>query len=38
MADEEYRRFVCVEPAKVDKKPLAAGAEWTGLHTISLIP
>jgi glucose-6-phosphate 1-epimerase len=38
MADEEYRQFVCIEPAKVDKKPLAAGAEWTGLHTISLIP
>ena len=38
MADEEYRQFVCVEPAKVDKKALAAGAEWTGLHTISLIP
>jgi len=38
MADQEYRQFVCIEPARVDKKPLAAGAEWTGHHTISLIP
>jgi glucose-6-phosphate 1-epimerase len=38
MADEEYRQFVCIEPARVDKKLLAAGAEWTGHHAISLIP
>jgi len=38
MEDSEYRRFVCIEPARVDKQVLAAGAEWTGLHTISLIP
>ena len=36
--DSDYRRFVCIEPARVDKQVLAAGAEWTGLHTISLIP
>ncbi len=38
MEDSEYRRFVCIEPARVDKQVLPAGAEWTGLHTISLIP
>jgi glucose-6-phosphate 1-epimerase len=38
MDDGDYRRFVCVEPARVDKEVLQAGAEWTGLHTISLIP
>lgn len=38
MEDEEYRRFVCIEPARVDKQVLQAGAEWAGLHTISLIP
>ncbi len=35
MADDEWQRFVCIEPARVDKQPLAAGAEWTGVHTIS---
>ncbi|UGQ45563.1 D-hexose-6-phosphate mutarotase [Massilia endophytica] len=38
MADEEWQQFVCIEPARVDKKALAAGAEWTGLHTITAIP
>jgi glucose-6-phosphate 1-epimerase len=35
LADEEYLRFVCIEPARIDQQPLAAGASWTGLHTIS---
>ena len=38
MDDSDYRRFVCIEPARVDKQVLPAGAEWIGLHTISLIP
>ncbi|SFF53318.1 glucose-6-phosphate 1-epimerase [Duganella sp. CF458] len=38
MDDSDHRRFVCIEPARVDKQVLQAGAEWTGLHTISLIP
>jgi len=38
MDDSDYRRFVCIEPARVDKQVLPAGAKWTGLHTISLIP
>lgn len=35
MADDEWQRFVCIEPARVDQRPLAAGGEWTGVHTIS---
>ncbi len=38
MDDSDYRRFVCIEPARVDQQVLQAGAVWTGLHTISLIP
>ncbi|WP_028104635.1 D-hexose-6-phosphate mutarotase [Pseudoduganella violaceinigra] len=38
MADGDYRRFVCIEPARVDQQVLPAGAEWTGRHTISWIP
>ncbi|KQV91025.1 hypothetical protein ASD15_02950 [Massilia sp. Root351] len=38
MADHEWREFVCIEPARVDQKELKAGAEWTGLHTITAIP
>ncbi|WEF32781.1 D-hexose-6-phosphate mutarotase [Pseudoduganella chitinolytica] len=35
MADDEWQRFVCIEPARVDKGALAAGATWTGSHTIT---
>jgi len=35
MADDEWQRFVCIEPARVDKQELAAGATWTGSHTIT---
>ncbi|UMR31094.1 D-hexose-6-phosphate mutarotase [Massilia sp. MB5] len=38
MADEEWRRFVCIEPARVDKQILRAGGEWSGIHTVSSIP
>lgn len=38
MDGSDYRHFVCIEPARVDKQVLQAGTEWTGLHTISLIP
>ncbi|TFW17304.1 D-hexose-6-phosphate mutarotase [Duganella callida] len=34
LADEEYLRFVCIEPARIDQQPLAAGATWTGRHRI----
>ena len=35
MADDEWQRFVCIEPARVDKKALAAGATWTGAHSVT---
>jgi glucose-6-phosphate 1-epimerase len=35
LADDEYLRFICIEPARVDQQPLAAGAAWTGRHRIS---
>ncbi|MYM23311.1 D-hexose-6-phosphate mutarotase [Duganella sp. FT135W] len=35
LADDEYQRFVCIEPARIDQQPLAAGATWTGKHAIS---
>lgn len=38
LADDEYLRFVCIEPARVDQQPLAAGAEWTGRHRIVCAP
>lgn len=34
LADDEYQRFVCIEPARIDQQPLAAGAAWTGKHRI----
>ncbi|MBB3220780.1 D-hexose-6-phosphate mutarotase [Pseudoduganella umbonata] len=36
MQDDEWQRFVCIEPARVDQKPLATGDEWTGVHTITI--
>ncbi|MYM30169.1 D-hexose-6-phosphate mutarotase [Duganella sp. CY15W] len=36
LADEEYQRFVCIEPARIDQQPLAAGATWAGKHKIAL--
>jgi glucose-6-phosphate 1-epimerase len=34
MADEEYRRFVCIEPALIGPATLAPGAAWTGTHRV----
>jgi glucose-6-phosphate 1-epimerase len=34
LADDEYLRFVCIEPARIHQQALAAGATWTGQHTI----
>ncbi len=34
MADLEFERFLCVEPALIEPDLLAAGAEWTGLHSL----
>ena len=35
LADEEYLRFVCIEPARIDQRALDAGAVWTGTHSIT---
>ena len=35
--DAEYRRFICVEAALIEPDLLAPGAEWTGLHRITVI-
>lgn len=35
LADDEYLRFVCIEPARIHQQPLAAGATWTGKHRIT---
>jgi len=35
MADEEYRRFVCVEPALLDGPTLSPGERWTGEYHVS---
>jgi glucose-6-phosphate 1-epimerase len=34
LGKNEYVRFVCIEPARVDQQPLDAGATWTGKHRI----
>lgn len=35
MDNEEYRHFVCIEPARVDAAPLAGGATWRGAHQVT---
>jgi len=35
MADEEYRRFVCVEPALLNGPTLQPGQGWTGEYHVS---
>ncbi|GAB2850813.1 D-hexose-6-phosphate mutarotase [Pseudoduganella ginsengisoli] len=37
LADHEHSAFLCIEPARVDKKPLAAGAEWRGTHSVTVL-
>jgi len=34
MADDEYQRFVCIEPALLDPLTLAPGQAWTGNYRI----
>lgn len=34
MAPEEWRRFLCVEAAQIDRLTLAPGAEWVGTHRV----
>ena len=35
MADEEYRRFVCIEPALLDGPTLQPGDSWSGEYHVS---
>lgn len=35
MADEEYRRFVCIEPALLDGPVLQPGGRWQGAYHVS---
>ncbi|MGZ3184037.1 MAG: aldose epimerase family protein [Telluria sp.] len=35
LEDDEYRRFVCIEPAAVDPMPLYPGETWTGRAIIT---
>lgn len=37
LADAEYQRFVCIEPALIAPNLLAAGAEWSGRHGVRLM-
>lgn len=35
LADDEYQRFICIEPALIQPDTLAAGAEWTGSQRLA---
>ncbi|GAB3380459.1 D-hexose-6-phosphate mutarotase [Massilia agri] len=35
MADDEYKRFVCIEPALLEPHTLAPGQAWTGNYRVS---
>jgi glucose-6-phosphate 1-epimerase len=35
MEDDEYRRFVCIEPASLGPVTLDAGATWVGEYRIA---
>jgi len=35
MADDEYQRFVCIEPALLEPLVLAPGQAWTGTYRVS---
>jgi glucose-6-phosphate 1-epimerase len=37
LADHEHSQFLCIEPARVDQKPLAAGGEWRGTHSVTVL-
>ncbi len=38
LADDEYQRFICIEPALIQPDTLAAGAQWTGRQHIGISP
>jgi glucose-6-phosphate 1-epimerase len=38
LADDEYQRFVCIEPAVIEPVVLKAGQEWRGQYRIKGLP
>lgn len=38
LEDDEFERFVCIEPALIEAQPLAPGAVWRGVHRVTAIP
>ncbi|RJG15675.1 D-hexose-6-phosphate mutarotase [Massilia cavernae] len=38
MGDEEYDRFVCIEPATIAPRTLAPEESWRGWHIITAVP
>ena len=34
LAEDDYRRFICIEPACIEPVRLPAGAEWVGTHRV----
>ena len=37
LADDEYQRFLCIEPALIQPDLLAAGAEWVGRQRLAFV-
>ncbi|AYM78226.1 D-hexose-6-phosphate mutarotase [Janthinobacterium agaricidamnosum] len=37
LGDDEYQRFICIEPALIQPDLLAAGAEWTGRQRLEFV-
>ncbi|OEZ67769.1 putative glucose-6-phosphate 1-epimerase [Janthinobacterium sp. HH103] len=37
LGDDEYQRFICIEPALIQPDLLAAGAEWTGRQRLEFM-
>lgn len=38
LAEDEYRRFICIEPASIEPVRLPAGGEWLGRHRVRCAP
>ena len=37
LADDEYQRFICIEPALIQPDTLAAGAAWSGSQRLEFV-
>lgn len=38
LEDDEYKRFVCIEPALIEPLTLQAGEQWTGHYRVRQLP